>query len=132
VIGTVLANGILDMIFVNAKSPFIVNGFEASLHTSAAVDAGANEVRSPSYTRAKIGGGPAFWTVSMRSAYNLVDIAFPTLAEGEYIRGIRTMVLWDVGSATPMFTTSIDEPGFDLSPGNRLVVPAGGLVYGFE
>lgn len=126
-----LAEQLLSYVLVDQQSPYIDTGFSVSLHNSGTVTGLTGELTDPSYQRGFIGCGPGFWEVGSRAAVNQVDIYFPATVADEMWRGIRMAGLWSVSTERFLFGLQFDESGLYVGLGDRLHIPAGGLVFGF-
>jgi hypothetical protein len=133
VISASLSEAIMRGIFLDSNSIYARYGFGVSLHSSTGPIDGATEVNSPSYQRAIIGHGDAYWNVGARVVSNALEIVFPITGEDEAWPPVRALGLWGLEQQSSVFLwyAAFTSGEHFVASGDNLFIPAGGLVLGF-
>jgi hypothetical protein len=133
VISASLTETIMRGIFVDSTSKFSEYGFAVSLHSSTGPIDGATEVDGPSYQRAIMGHGDAYWNIGARQVSNALEIVFPITGEDEAWPPIRALGLWGLYQQSSVFLwyAAFTSGEHFVASGDNLFIPAGGLVLGF-
>ena len=126
-----LSEYVLRKIFIDMDSPFHQLGFALSLHTDISQIDGSTEIDSPSYARAVIGHGDAYWALGSRVVTNALEVVYPATADDETWPSARSVGLWGLDTNRFLWSVSFDVGSYTVGLGDRLVIPAGGMVIGF-
>lgn len=126
-----LSERVLRNIFVDSDSPFYNFGFAISLHSSTGPADGATEITGPSYLRALVGHGDAYWSVGARSVSNSLEIVFPITNEDEAWPPVRAAGLWGAEHSLFLWYAAFASGEHFIASGDNLFIPAGGLVLSF-
>lgn len=126
-----LSETVMRGIFADSTSAYAVYGFAVSLHTSTGPIDGATEVVAPSYHRAVMGHGAAYWHVGSRQVVNAVEIVFPITKATEVWPPVRALGLWGAQNANFLWYAAFTSGEHSIASGDNLFIPVGGLVLGF-
>lgn len=126
----VVAARLLQQVFVASDS--VWSGWlSISLHTDSINPNVSNEIGEASYSRAIYATGADYWAVGARAATNLAEIVWPAVGPTEQWPAVRSVAIWSDSNGDLIWDQSVDSVSLSSSvllPGNRFVIPAGGLV----